>query len=776
MDIPAKVVDEDEIMGDSPARQQASASTGGPAEAKFTSLETSVFESAQAVDQSQYLTKGDFALFMNQLQAQIGAQMATQMFRLNELAATMGTPRSNDTPPQSVQPGPSAQEADEVKQNEQSTNYFEDIPMGRTSYGNTPRAPRRATIFEDVDGVANRNADVLLNAPLPMMRVEKEIPDSMKIDYITLRAFARMVRNWENWLNTRREQRLYAEFLSPNILRTLVHVQEILAAPGWEHLNEHNICRAMNDSIKKYYSDALRLPLNGRRDLFIETFITSVNGMKPLKNAAWDPNGILGWEEEIFTPLSELLKEIKENYSLLYYGLSQEVAAGLSPPIWGDNDEQGLLQFCMYMLDNGRPRGNDGRGTYYKIFFNRIGKPRLKLLKSVDEWASAILAESQLLSKESQRLRREQATLVGPPTVARVNEQMLKRQVNHAPLERGRNDNRRWEPARKTPFNRKQDTYLKKLLGINVDEEADAEFEQGKTSGLDADVHSGNPFASLVDRDGEFREQLDQAIKDSAQEAGTEPDLVSATESDALYTDDEREQKADDNADDYREHLAAMMGHGANARARGPEHQRRPGTFPLQNNNDRGDHKEARPFGYDPRQPVRMWKKADGPPRHHQGQGQQHQRANARTTGAERYLVQNLSEADRARYAKMPCLDHYENKCTRGGRCAFDHSSTAMQKLTEDFKRKIEAHARGHGAQARQQPPPGHQQFRMLHGASLPEEPQQLRIIQRPTTTVSRFSPDYVEPDQEADDLGNRAFYFSQHDEAGEQMIRKATC
>ena len=488
----------------------------------------SVIGTPTRMETSEYVTRSDLNQLASQLAMQTNEQLSNMMFRIQETMAAMGTPRGSGTPSDvpaageafSLSPagdvfkpvaagdnfksvaadtGNAGYKSAETKQNESNFFYHEDLPIGRTSMGDTPRNARRESIYhEDVEKLAAGDRTRLVDNHVPITRLEQDIPAHLMNDNVTLRSYRKAKHNRDVWSHGKRFwSYLIVEFFKPAVLRFLVHTQQILEAPGWEHLNEFNIRRAPDSSFKKYFADHLRVELKGRKDLFIFMFTESVNGLTPAKTSSWDPSYIIGWEEEIFTPISLLLKEIQEHYDLLYYGLSAGEAAELAPPAgWGDQDEQGLLYFCMNMLDNNRPRGHDGRGVYFKIFFNRIGKPALKLMKTVKQWAAAIMAENQKLAQESQRLRREQATLVGPPTIARVNERMEKRKTSGQPLNRGHPTaggqhsadrapagGRGWQAGRGRPqFNNSRSSYLKSLMG--VPQEGGGDESDLKTSGL----------------------------------------------------------------------------------------------------------------------------------------------------------------------------------------------------------------------------------------------------------------------------------------------------
>ena len=159
------------------------------------------------------------------------------------------------------------------------------------------------------------------------------------------------------------------------------------------------------------------------------------------------------------------------------------------------------------------------------------------------------------------------------------------------------------------------------------------------------------------------------------------------------------------------------------------------------------------------------------------GSGQRPQQR-PQVTGSDRYLKQNLSEQERTRLSKMPCLDRYERKCTRGPNCVFDHSEAAMQKLTDEFKRKLAAHA-GHTGSSAAGPSPNRQQsFRVMSGTSSDQQQQpnlnqQLRMLRRPETRISQFSPDYVDPVEELEQQTRNHVMSLPPDEAGASLVRR---
>ena len=764
----------------------------------------SVIGTPTRVETSTFVTRSDLDFLANQLAAQTNEQLSNMMFRIQETMAAMGTPRGSGTPSDvplagdNFKPSADGSSADgpvygssadgldadyksaEAKQNESEYYYNEDVPMARTSMGDTPRKARRESMYhEDVEKVAAGNRSVLVDNPVPITRLEQDIPAMLMNDNITLRSFRKAKYNRDIWAHGKRFWTyLIADFFKPSVLRSLVHTQQIIEAPGWENLNEFNIRRSPDTSFKKYFADGIRVTLKGRKDLFIFMFTESVNGLRPTHNSSWDPSYIIGWEEEIFTPISLLLKEIQENYDLLYYGLSAGEAAELAPPAgWGDNDEQGLLYFCMNMLDNDRPRGHDGRGVYFKIFFNRIGKPALRLMKTVKQWAAAIMAENQKLAQESQRLRKEQATLVGPPTIARVNERMEKKKTSGQQLNRGYHsagghsaddssadkrlstEKRGWQTARgRNPFNKTRTSYLKSLMGGEEHDETDE--TDLKTSGL-----SQQEIADAESAERERDQSADQSSNqywaldaESADEGLSEEEHFKAAcdtyDAANIYNvaeNDQQEAESFQDDDRFQHHLAALMG---NQNSSG-----RPSRPPFEKQGY-GQQRHGAPGRGNQRQDVRQ---------HGGGRsmGQQGRGPVRKSAGPDRYLKRNCSADELLRFSQMPCFDYYEHKCTRGSDCALNHSPAMMQKIHDEFVRKIQAHTRVRSSADQSSADRPRQMFG--------ESQQHVRIMQRPTTGISRYSPDYDEPDENLDHTDNRVFLLSNSDHSGEEMTRKAT-
>ena len=75
-----------------------------------------------------------------------------------------------------------------------------------------------------------------------------------------------------------------------------------MQVPNWKSFTETSICKATDDEIKLYYAHAIRTPLLGKKDAYNRLLVDSIKGMRAKNPESWNPESIIGWEEQWRNP------------------------------------------------------------------------------------------------------------------------------------------------------------------------------------------------------------------------------------------------------------------------------------------------------------------------------------------------------------------------------------------------------------------------------------------------------------------------------------------
>ena len=262
-----------------------------------------------------------------------------------------------------------------------------------------------SSMHEDGPRFGRRSS--LLHAPMEtventVLKVQKEIPEDLKIRKLTFKAVILAEKNMWNWISMNQDPtKKFQDFFTPNVLQQLVNNEQRLQRPMYEFVSLATLHEAKPATVLDMATRLLRPTTTAEYQLAV---YETVFEPKPYTKG-WI-FGFESYDKEMHAPMSKMVEQSKALLVLINLNVNEEESALWPKPEWGSKTKPGLIRIYSRTL-----------GKYEENFNERIGESNLKAMKSVTEYFDAVTKVNHELANMARTLTAKKSLFYKAPSL-----------------------------------------------------------------------------------------------------------------------------------------------------------------------------------------------------------------------------------------------------------------------------------------------------------------------------------------------------------------------